>query len=116
MERKLGYAILAAVVTFAILQPTIGTASFKPSSTLVSSQSSDAPTLRQNASLYAAEAAVFVAGIVLVFSYVFTPGEQESSAAGSPAGAMQVLANLKQKGLVTDEEYKSKRAEILKRL
>lgn len=116
MERKLGIAILAAVVTFAILQYGIGTAGFKPTPSLISDKSIDPAALKANATLYATEAAFFVAGMALVFSRVFTPDEEPSSSHSSSTATMQEVADLKKKGLISDEEYKAKRVEILKRM
>lgn len=80
MERRLGIAILAAVITFTILDTYIGTAGFKPTSTLMPHQI-DPATLRQNAAIYSAEAAFFVMSIVLIFSKAFSSGESEETSA-----------------------------------
>lgn len=65
MERKWLYAILAAVITFAILQFTIGTASFKPAATVALVQM-DPAQLRANATIFAGVFALIAAGIVVV--------------------------------------------------
>src|SRR5512135_3368194 len=102
MERKLGIAILLAVVTFAILQYGIGSAGFKPNSTLISEKSIDPAQLKANATLYATEAAFFVAGLALVFSRVFSSDEEGGSSQSNSAMAMQNVAELKKKGLISD--------------
>ena len=83
MERRLGIAILAAVITFTILDTYIGTAGFKPTSTLMPHQINP-ETLRQNAALYSAEAALFVMSIVLIFSKAFTSWESEEKPTEAP--------------------------------
>lgn len=87
MERRLGIAILAAVITFTILDTYIGTAGFKPTSTLLT-HPINPETLRQNAAIYSAEAALFVMSIVLIFSKAFAPGESEQTSA-EPSRASQ---------------------------
>jgi ABC-type uncharacterized transport system permease subunit len=67
MDRKWIYALVAAVITFAILQFTIGTASFKPAATVALVQL-NADQLRANATILAVVFGVIAGAIVLVLS------------------------------------------------
>lgn len=60
MERKIGLAMLAGVIAFAVLQYGIGAAGFK--------HGLDIQQLKENATTYAVIGGIVVAALVLMFS------------------------------------------------